>query len=148
MRPWSQAAYRREPYSWPPYVCVFARGFEALAGDFLNTYNGARFLAAEPDLPFVYADFARWFAAHDKSGKRPEDFTAEDTGPMEGPDPTYFQRLCLAMDGMRDAHIVSRVGKELARRDRVLISFGSGHLVKQRPVWEALFGPSRDEKPF
>lgn len=98
--------------------------------------------------PFGYAEFEAWYARNSGLNKPPEELDYDDVGPHAGPAPTFLQRLSLAMDKVREPAIVSVIEGALRRHDRVLVVYGSGHLVKQRGVWEALLGPSKDAKPF
>ncbi len=98
--------------------------------------------------PFRYADFEDWYARKAGLSKPAEELDYNDVGPHEGPDPTFLQRISLAQEKIREPAIVRVIEGALARHDRVLVVYGSGHLVKQRGVWEALLGPSKDAKPF
>lgn len=104
------------------------------------------------DLGFAPAwhwnDFLRWYERKAGLARPPETLSYDDVGPHEGPDPTFLQRISLSLDRMREENIVRTIELALKNSDRVLVVYGSGHLVKQRPVWSRMFGASKDSKPY
>jgi hypothetical protein len=129
---------------WRRLGRVKETGIEPLTNGFLDYMRRN----ADMRIRFKYADFLRWFRAHETEGKSPLDLTVEDTAPYDGPETSYFQRICFAMDRKREKVIVRRIESALERRGRVMVVYGSGHLVKQRRVWENLLGRSKNSKPF
>lgn len=100
------------------------------------------------DRTFTYEEFERWYRTRVRLNKPLDDLTYNDSGPANGPTANYLQRIGSARDRPREKAIVRSIERMLNRHDRVLVVYGSGHLVKQRKVWEALLGPSKDLKPY
>jgi len=98
--------------------------------------------------PYGFADFERW---HDRrAGLRTpaHQLTAEDCRPDGSPSATYLQTMAYRLELIRESAIVRQAEKMLNKHDRVLIVYGSGHLVRQREVWKTALGLSKDRKPF
>jgi hypothetical protein len=100
------------------------------------------------ETPFEYPDFLRWFGAHEVQRRSAADLTVDDTAPYGGPETNYFQRIAFAADRRRETAIVGHIESALDRRDRVIVVYGSGHLVKQRKIWEKMFGAPKSSKYF
>lgn len=66
--------------------------------------------------------------------------------PLAVPKASFLQRLGDKVSSVRDPHIVRLIAEQLKKYKKVMIVFGGGHLVSQRPVIEKYFGPSRDEQ--
>lgn len=95
-----------------------------------------------------YAEFERWYARRAGLKKPAHRLTSEDNRPLGGPEATFLQTMAFHLELVRESSIVSQIERMLNAHDRVLVVYGSGHLVRQRPVWEKALGPSRDLKPF
>lgn len=97
---------------------------------------------------FGYAELRSWY--REKAGRElvPEAVTSADTAPRVDDGATWVNRLCAASDAVRETAIVREIAARAARHERVLVVYGGGHLVKQRKVLEALYGPATAEKPY
>lgn len=104
--------------------------------------------AAALGVRFSWADFVRWYESRGGLGKPPTAVTAEDAKPYDGERANFIQRLAAALEVAREESIVRRIEASLRAHKRVLVVYGSGHLVRQRKVWEKALGKSRDEKPY
>ena len=82
-----------------------------------------------------------------RGGKSYLQVTSEDLAPYATPWATYFQTLSAAVDNVRERSINLQISKMLKTYDRVLVVYGSAHLMKSRPVYEQWFGRGRDSKP-
>jgi hypothetical protein len=97
---------------------------------------------------YSYADFTRWCRERAKLDKPAHLLDKDDSRPYDGPDAHFLQKMAYELELVRETSIVRRIETMLRRHDRVLVVYGSGHLVRQRDVWKAALGPSRDHKPF
>lgn len=97
---------------------------------------------------YGYDDFEQWYSRRVGPQKPPHQLTAEDCKPVGGPKATYLQTMAFHLELIRETSIVRQVERMLNAHDRVLIVYGSGHLVRQREVWKNALGPSKDLKPF
>jgi hypothetical protein len=97
---------------------------------------------------FGYERFRAWH--REKLGRElePQAVTSGDTAPRVDAGATWLHRLCAASDQVRETAIVREIAERAARHERVLVVYGGGHLVKQRKVLEALYGPATAEKPY
>ena len=97
---------------------------------------------------FDFKEFLDWF--HSKMGKvlKYNSLTPEDFSPQLEMNPTELNRLSNEADSQRERHINEVTVKMLNQYNRVMIVFGSGHLVKHRAVLTDLLGKSHDEKWF
>lgn len=130
--------------SWRKDGRLGSPDFRARAAEYMS--GNAR--SAGVDRRFSYEDFERWYAAKARLAKPPEELSYNDGGPHPGPGRNHLQSIAWARDLPRERRIALVVEGLLNRHDRVMIVYGSGHLVKQRKLWERLLGPSKDSKPY
>lgn len=106
--------------------------------------------ASELGIPGAYdfAEFERWFVRRAGLSTPAHKLTAKDCMPFGGQGATYLQTVAYQLELIRESAIVRQMDKMLNSHDRVLIVYGSGHLVRQREVWKTALGPSKDLKPF
>lgn len=97
---------------------------------------------------YRFADFERWHARRVGLGKPAHRLTADDCRPAGGPGANLLQTMAFHLELVREGAIVRQIETMLSRHGRVLVVYGSGHLVRQRPVWKRALGPSKDYKLF
>lgn len=97
---------------------------------------------------FRYADFERWYKRRGTVGKPAHHITKDDVKPNGEPGANFLQVMAYHLELVREESAVRQIESMLNRHDRVLVVYGSGHLVRQREVWKQALGPSKDYKPF
>jgi hypothetical protein len=129
---------------WKRLGWIETHGLEALSEHLLKYVRNETGATTR----FDYADFILWLKGPGGWDRPPLDLTPDETAPLGLAEPIPLQRLAHVVDRTREATIVRRVASALTRRGRVFVVYGSGHYVKQRGVWENLFGPAEHSKPF
>ncbi|MGJ4932412.1 hypothetical protein ACQR1I_22235 [Bradyrhizobium sp. HKCCYLS2038] len=99
--------------------------------------------------PFSPEDFLAWFV---KNKPGPENYltiTANDTGPgAPGQKPTLLNTLTRINLALRDESVVKTIQQALEKHNRVLVVYGSAHLVLEWDQLEQLMGTPTWSKPF
>jgi len=95
-----------------------------------------------------FAGYEQWYARRAELEKPANSLTTEDCRPDGGPKATFLQMMGYRLELIREAAIVRQISALLNAHDRVLVVYGSGHLLRQRPVWIKALGPSKESKPF
>lgn len=89
-----------------------------------------------------------WFAKHSPTkGKSILSVNTDDVAPLSSPEATYIQRLSASVDEVRERNIDTAFANVLSNYDRVLVVYGSAHLLKSRKVIEKMLGPGADFLP-
>jgi hypothetical protein len=89
-----------------------------------------------------------WFAKHSPiKGKSILSVNTDDVAPISSPDATYIQKLSASVDEVRERNIDTEFANVLSNYDRVLVVYGSAHLLKSRKVIEKMLGPGKDFLP-
>jgi hypothetical protein len=78
-----------------------------------------------------------------KMGKAPDlkRLSSTDYMPKNSKDATPFQRLMYMVDKGRDPKLLNVIHQNLKKRDRVLVVYGSGHLVRMMDALTDMMGP-------
>ncbi len=97
---------------------------------------------------YRYADYEKWYDQHGGIGKKANEVDGMDTRPYYEKDANFLQKIAYDLELVRERTIVERIGRMLKEHDRVLVVYGSGHLVRQREVWKDELGSPKDEKPY
>lgn len=111
--------------------------FEKQARDFLE--NDPFFQTFPPEKRLTYEELQPWYERHATPGKTLLQLEQNDFAPLNKPDATYAERQSYKISEVRDKHLAATIGNAVAAHERVLVVYGSGHLIKSRPVWEAMF---------
>ncbi len=114
------------------------------SSDVEHQYNGylktllQRFEVSNVSFPFD--DFQKWY--QDKMGKAFEakSIQTNDVAPLQDAQATWLQKLSYQVSLLRDTHLIQLLARLLSQYDRVFITYGSGHLVKQRDVLKNMLG--------
>jgi hypothetical protein len=112
-----------------------------------NKFAGYEFKNLGIHETFNFEDFLKWCRiqlGHDLNYNA----VVDDFSPQTDRNPTGMNRLSKEVDGSREPHIHEVTVRMLNQYDRVLIVFGSGHLVKHRAALTKLLGNSKDEQWF
>lgn len=97
---------------------------------------------------FRFSDFERWYDRRGSVGKSAHQIQNADVWSQDAAGPNFLQALHYHFADGRERAIVRRIESMLNQHNRVLVVYGSGHLVKQREVWRQALRPSKDLKPF
>lgn len=95
---------------------------------------------------FEFKDFVKWYEAKGKKKFNYSSITSEDFSPQIDDTPSYFNKIAHEVGMLREKHILKIIEMLINNYDRVLITFGAGHLVKERAALKDLLGDSHDEK--
>ena len=93
-------------------------------------------------------EFESWY--QEKSGRKfnLHEIDSETFSPQLDRNPTYFNKIAAAEGMIREKFILERIQEAINHFDRVLVVFGSAHLVKEREVLNDAFGPSNNLKLY
>ena len=97
---------------------------------------------------FSFDSFLVWYQNKIGRAFQYETLNMEYFSPQLEGNPTALNRLSSEVDEFREKHLHEITVRMLNQFNRVLIVFGSGHLVKHRAALTALLGKSSDEKWF
>jgi hypothetical protein len=96
-------------------------------------------LALSKNNDFTYERFLGWYRKANGKAFDLKSFDSEEAAPIA--DGKYYtQRISHIVGVTRDRFIVNLIAKYLNERGTVLIVFGKGHLVCQRPALESMLG--------
>lgn len=98
---------------------------------------------------FSFAAFELWCERRAKVGKPANALEGEaDLWSKDEPGPGLLKAIDYHHDLFRERVIVEQIEASLNKHDRVMVVYGSGHLVAQREVWKNALGASKDFKPY
>ncbi|TNE51987.1 MAG: hypothetical protein EP343_02285 [Deltaproteobacteria bacterium] len=106
-----------------------------------NSYLKTLFQRFEvSNVSFSFDEFQAWY--QNKMGKAFEakSIQTNDVAPLQDAKATWLQKLSYQVSLLRDTHLVHLLARLLNQYDRVFITYGSGHLVKQRRVLNNMLG--------
>lgn len=142
------------------YTAADVMGLAAAANVGAMTHKDPRVLAQSLDdyltreaktlglTSYRYADYERWYDTHGGIGKKANELDGMDTRPYNEKDANFIQKIAYDLELVREHTIVVKIARMLKEHDRVLVVYGSGHLVRQREVWKDELGAPKDEKPY
>ena len=96
-------------------------------------------LALPKNNDFIYEQFLDWYRKVNGKAFDLKFFDNEEAAPIAN-GKYYTQRISHIVGVTRDRFIVGLIAKYLNERKTVLIVFGKGHLVSQRPALEGMLG--------
>ena len=123
---------------WQKQGLLDAATFEKQVRNSLEKDSSFQTIPKENRLKFE--ELSGWYEAHKTADKPFLALEQNDFAPLNTPNATYLERQSYKISEVRDRHLVTTVGDALAKYDRVLVIYGSGHLIKSRPVFEKMFG--------
>lgn len=97
---------------------------------------------------YSYKDFLKWYRAKAQKKFSVQGIHNEDFAPQIDDHPTFFNKMAHEVGMIRERHILKIMEMLVNSYNRVLIVYGSGHLVKERAVLENLLGTPQDIKKY
>ena len=85
--------------------------------------------------------FKDWYKRSTGKNFRTENLIQADIAPIKVQDPNDLKRMGIAAMMAREKHLITFEAKMLSEHKRVLVVYGSGHLVYQSEVLENMLGP-------
>jgi hypothetical protein len=110
-----------------------------------NIASTARRAGIDPG-GFDATAFKAWY--EDKTGTSFAVATAKSEDLSPDRNGSALQKLTQAVDDVREPHIVKTIAAQMEKFDRVLVVYGSAHLVKQEPALRQMLGKPQYIKPF
>lgn len=97
---------------------------------------------------FGYREFLKWYAEKRDHEKKIEELGTDDSAPNGGAGATYFQKLSNIINLIRDQTVVARIENMMNRYQRVLVIYGSSHLLTEEPALIGSLGQPVYKKAF
>lgn len=95
------------------------------------------------DFSFPFSDFQQWYQGKMGKAFEAKSIRTNDVAPLQGSSATWLHKMSYEVSLLRDTHLVNLFATLLNQYDRVFITYGSGHLVKQRAVLQKMLGAPR-----
>lgn len=95
---------------------------------------------------YSYANFKSWFEKVTRLKLAVASVKNSMIAPGNNEGASVINKLAALTSKLRDQHIVKLIHSSLNEYKNVMIVYGSGHLVMQRPTLEKMLGPSKDQK--
>ncbi len=107
--------------------------------------NSYRYMQKED---YHYKNFLKWYKVKAHKKFSVQGIHNEDFSPQIDDHPTFFNKMAHEVGMIRERHILKIMEMLINRYSRVLVVYGSGHLVKERAVLEDLFGTPKNIKKY
>ena len=85
-------------------------------------------------------DFKEWFFERTNHPFSAENLRFARTAPLAGPSATFFEKAAIEVILARERHLLSLEARLLSRNRRVLVVYGGGHLIYEKPVLDDMLG--------
>ncbi len=92
-------------------------------------------------------DFKKWFFERTNHPFSAENLRFARTAPLAGPSATFFEKAAIEVILARERHLLSLEAKLLSRNHRVLVVYGGGHLIYEKPVLDDMLGKPLQHVP-
>ena len=110
----------------------------------LNHYR--KELGIAPDVKLDYEGLKQWFSHHNNQPNLTLiGAQTMDAAPLRQARSSYFQRMSADIGDIREENVNRMIQNAINKHERVMVVYGSGHLVKSLPVYEAAFGKPQYE---
>jgi hypothetical protein len=112
---------------------------ETRLNDFFKNHHSFQHIPMEERLD--YQSFKGWFRYQSHGlNLNLATLNTNDAAPVRGESATYFQRAMADIGDIREENVNRIIQQAMDKYDRVMVVYGSGHLVKSLPVYQEAFG--------
>ena len=101
--------------------------------------NSPAFVEVPQEQRLSYDGFKAWYEKHKANNKKVLEIETADLDPYNTPNSSYFQKLFAAITRVREEHLDTTTANALNEHDKVLVVYGSGHLILSHSVFEKMF---------
>ena len=82
--------------------------------------------------------FKAWYLERTGKPFAAEHLRGDQTAPLAGPRASFLQRMAIEVMLSRERHLVALEAKLLSKHHRVMVVYGSGHLIYERAILQAM----------
>lgn len=97
---------------------------------------------------YTWKQFTEWYEKNLGKKFNLDTISTKDLAPQISENPTFLNIISREVDVVRERSIILKIEAMLNKYDKVLVIYGSGHLVKHREVLRDMLGEARDEKLY
>lgn len=128
---------------WVPRLVEYEGMTEDNMKEMLSQYlEGTKLARVIPEEYHITVDdFLSWYDQHnDQQGRSLLDIKTDNLAPIRSQFASFFETMSADTGEIREQHLDNTIADLLESHDRVMVVYGSGHLLQSQKVFEQMFG--------